>query len=137
MNNNKDVRIDKFLWAVRLYKTRSLASDACRMNRILINGSPVKPSRIILNNDILTVRKPPVSFLYKIIIPIGNRQPAKLVPDYIEDLTPDAEKAKLEIRLTAPIAYRKKGTGRPTKKDRRIIDKWHGYPDYSEGGIKT
>jgi ribosome-associated heat shock protein Hsp15 len=131
MNDNKDVRIDKFLWAVRLFKTRGLASDACRMNRILINGSSVKPSRSIVSNDILTVRKPPLSFIYKVIIPIENRQPAKLVSDYIEDLTPDAEKAKLEIRQTAPVGYRKKGIGRPTKKDRRIIDKWHGDLDNS------
>jgi ribosome-associated heat shock protein Hsp15 len=131
MNDNKDVRIDKFLWAVRLFKTRGLASDACRMNRILINGSSVKPSRSIVSNDILTVRKPPLSFIYKVIIPIENRQPAKLVSDYIEDLTPDAEKAKLEIRQTAPVGYRKRGTGRPTKKDRRIIDKWHGDLDNS------
>jgi ribosome-associated heat shock protein Hsp15 len=124
MNDSKDVRIDKFLWAVRLYKTRGMASDACRMNRILVNGAPVKPSRSIMNNDILTVRKPPVTFMYKVIVPIENRQPAKLVPDYIEDMTPTAEKAKLEIRQTAPVGLREKGTGRPTKKERRIIDKW-------------
>ena len=124
MNDNKGVRIDKFLWAVRLYKTRGMASDACRMNRILVNGSTVKPSRSIMNNDILTVRKPPVTFMYKVIMPVENRQPAKLVPDYIEDMTPTAEKAKLEIRQTAPVGLREKGTGRPTKKERRIIDKW-------------
>jgi ribosome-associated heat shock protein Hsp15 len=124
MNDNKGVRIDKFLWAVRLYKTRVMASDACRMNRILVNGSTVKPSRSIMNNDILTVRKPPVTFMYKVIVPVENRQPAKLVPDYIEDMTPTAEKAKLEIRQTAPVGLREKGTGRPTKKERRIIDKW-------------
>lgn len=124
MNDNKEVRIDKFLWAVRLYKTRGMASDACRMNRILVNGSDVKPSRSIMNNDILTVRKPPVTFMYKVIMPVENRQPAKLVPDYIEDMTPTAEKAKLEIRQTAPVGKREKGTGRPTKKERRIIDKW-------------
>ena len=124
MNDSKDVRIDKFLWAVRLYKTRGMASDACRMNRILVNGAPVKPSRSIMDNDILTVRKPPVTFMYKVIVPIENRQPAKLVPDYIEDMTPTPEKAKLEIRQTAPVGLREKGTGRPTKKERRIIDKW-------------
>jgi ribosome-associated heat shock protein Hsp15 len=126
MNNNKGVRIDKFLWAVRLYKTRGMASDACSMNRILINGTPVKPSRNIMVNDILTVKKPPVTFLYKIILPVGNRQPAKLVPGFIEDLTPETEKAKLEVRKISPAVYRKKGTGRPTKKERRIIDKWQG-----------
>jgi ribosome-associated heat shock protein Hsp15 len=126
MNNNKGVRIDKFLWAVRLYKTRGMASDACSMNRILINGTPVKPSRSIIVNDIIAVRKPPVTFLYKIILPVENRQPAKLVPGFIEDLTPETEKAKLEVRKTSLAVYRKKGTGRPTKKERRIIDKWQG-----------
>jgi ribosome-associated heat shock protein Hsp15 len=124
MNDSKGVRIDKFLWAVRLYKTRGLASDACRMNRILVDGSPVKPSRDITGNNIITVRKPPISFIYKVIMPVENRQPAKLVSDYIEDITPDAEKAKLLIRQTASVGFRKKGTGRPSKKDRRIIDKW-------------
>ena len=126
MNDSKSVRIDKFLWAVRLYKTRGFASDACRMNRILVDGSPVKPSRDITGNNIITVRKPPVSFVFKVIMPVENRQPAKLVSNYIEDLTSVAEKVKLEIRQTAPVGYRKKGTGRPTKKERRIIDKWHG-----------
>ena len=126
MNYNKGVRIDKFLWAVRLYKTRGMASDACCMNRILINGTPVKPSRSIIVNDILTVKKPPVTFLYKIILPVGNRQPAKLVPGFIKDLTPENEKAKLEVRKASPAGFREKGTGRPTKKERRIIDKWQG-----------
>jgi ribosome-associated heat shock protein Hsp15 len=126
MNDIKSVRIDKFLWAVRIFKTRGIASDACRMNRILVNDSPVKPSRDITGNDLITVRKPPVTFLYKVIAPVENRQPAKLVPQYIEDLTPDSEKAKIEIRQTVPVGYRKKGTGRPTKKERRVIDKWHG-----------
>jgi ribosome-associated heat shock protein Hsp15 len=126
MNEIKSVRIDKFLWAVRIFKTRALASDACRMNRILVNDSPVKPSRDITGNDLITVRKPPVTFIYKVIAPVENRQPAKLVPQYIQDLTPDSEKAKIEIRQTAPVGYRKRGTGRPTKKERRVIDKWHG-----------
>jgi ribosome-associated heat shock protein Hsp15 len=131
MNDIKSVRIDKFLWAVRIFKTRGTASDACRMNRILVNDSPVKPSRDITGNDIIIVRKPPVTFLYKVIAPVENRQPAKLVPQYIEDLTADSEKAKIKIRQTAPVGYRKKGTGRPTKKERRVIDKWHG--DLSDG----
>ncbi len=124
MNDNKVVRIDKFLWAVRLFKTRGMASDACRMNRILINGAAVKPSRDIISSDMITVRKPPITYLYKVIMPVENRQPAKLVSNYIEDLTSDTEKTKLEIRQTAPVGYRKRGTGRPTKKERRIIDKW-------------
>lgn len=124
MDDSKDVRIDKFLWAMRLYKTRGLATDACRMGRIAVNGAPVKPSREIKENDIMIVKKPPVSYVYRVIMSVGNRQPARLVTSYIEDLTPDSEKARLEIRETVPVGYRTKGTGRPTKKDRRIIDKW-------------
>lgn len=118
------VRIDKYLWSVRLYKTRSLATDACRMGRILINDSTLKPSRAIEGNEIIVVRKPPVTYTYRIIKPIENRVSAKLVINYLEDLTPDSEKIKLEIRKSTPAAFRKKGTGRPTKKERRVIDKW-------------
>lgn len=125
MNDKKGTRIDKFLWAVRLYKTRGLASDACRMGRILLNGNPLKPSRTIAVNDILIVKKPPVSYVYRVLKEVENRQPAKLVPGFIEDLTPDAEKAKLEIRQTLPLGFRRKGTGRPTKRERRVIDKWN------------
>lgn len=130
MTDKKPVRIDKFLWAVRLYKTRGLASDACRMGRILINGNPIKPSHTIHENEILTVRKPPVTYSFRVIIPVENRQPAKLVSDFIGDLTPEDEKAKLEIRQALPVGFRKKGTGRPTKKERRIIDQWR---DETEG----
>ena len=124
MDNSKDVRIDKFLRAMRLYKTRGLATDACRMGRIAVNGAPVKPSREIKENDVLIVKKPPITYVYRVIMSIENRQPARLVNNYIEDLTPDSEKARLEIRETVAVGYRTKGTGRPTKKERRIIDKW-------------
>lgn len=124
MIDAKDVRIDKFLWAMRLYKTRGLATDACRMGRILVNGTTVKPSREIRVNDMLAVRKPPVTYVYRVISTIENRQPAKLVSGFIEDLTPDSEKAKIEIRDSLPVGHRRKGTGRPTKKERRVIDKW-------------
>ena len=117
------VRIDKYLWAVRLYKTRSQATDACRMGRILINDSSVKPSRGIEGNELLVVRKPPVTYIYRVINPIENRVSPKLVISYLEDLTPDSEKAKLEIQKSSPAAFRKKGTGRPTKKERRVIDR--------------
>ena len=82
------VRIDKFLWAVRAYKTRGQAISAIRMGRILINGHPVKPSRVIEGNDILTVRKPPVKYTFKIIIPLSNRFSAKQFGNFLSDLTP-------------------------------------------------
>jgi ribosome-associated heat shock protein Hsp15 len=124
MTVKNPVRIDKFLWAVRLFKTRSLATSACRMGRVLINNNGVKPSRIIEGNEMLTVRKPPVTYIYRVKEPIENRVSAKLVATYLEDLTPDTEKIKIEINRSGPVGNRKKGTGRPTKKERRIIDRW-------------
>ncbi|MGD0753540.1 MAG: RNA-binding S4 domain-containing protein [Bacteroidales bacterium] len=123
MAENKPVRIDKFLWSVRIYKTRSIASDECRKGRIFIKDIQVKPSRSVLKNEIITVKKPPVNYSYKVIEPIENRVSAKLVGQFIEDLTTEEEKAKMDIRQTVGFIYRDKGTGRPTKKERRLIDR--------------
>lgn len=123
MAENKSVRIDKFLWSVRVYKTRSIASDECRKGRISINNVQVKPSRVITKNEIITVKKPPVVFTYKVVEPIENRVGAKLVDQFVEDLTTEEEKAKLDIKQSIAVGYRDKGTGRPTKKERRLIDK--------------
>jgi ribosome-associated heat shock protein Hsp15 len=123
MADNKTIRIDKFLWSVRIYKTRSLASDECRKGRIIINEVQVKPSRTVLKNEIITVKKPPVIYSYRVIEPIGNRVSAKLVEQFIEDLTSEEEKTKLDVRQAGGVIYRDKGTGRPTKKERRLIDK--------------
>jgi ribosome-associated heat shock protein Hsp15 len=123
MADNKNIRIDKFLWSVRIYKTRSIASDECRKGRIIINDIQVKPSRSVLKNEIITVKKPPVIYSYRVIEPIENRVAAKLVEQFIEDITPEDEKAKLDIKQSAGIVYRDKGTGRPTKKERRLIDR--------------
>jgi len=123
MAANKPVRIDKFLWSVRLYKTRSIASDECRKGRIIINNIQVKPSRIITKNEIIIVKKPPVIYTYKVIEPVENRVSAKLVELFVEDLTTGEEKAKLDIRQSVGTGYRDKGSGRPTKKERRVIDK--------------
>jgi ribosome-associated heat shock protein Hsp15 len=123
MLDNKPVRIDKFLWSVRLYKTRSIASDECRKGKILINQIHVKPSRIIIRNEIIIVKKPPVNHTFRVIEPIENRVSAKIVNQFIEDLTTEVEKAKLDILKVGGPGRREKGTGRPTKKDRRLIDK--------------
>lgn len=123
MDDKKDIRIDKFLWSVRIYKTRSIASGECRKGRVIINDIQVKPSRSVLMNELITVKKPPVNYSYRVIEPIENRVSAKLVEKFIEDLTTEEEKAKLDIRQAGGIIYRDKGTGRPTKKERRLIDK--------------
>ncbi len=124
MTDNKSVRIDKFLWAVRLFKTRTLALNACRMGRVMINNNAIKPSRHIEGNEILTLRKPPVTYTYRIKGLTENRVNAKLVSNYIEDLTTSEEKIKLEINRSLSNGYRKKGSGRPTKRERRVIDRW-------------
>jgi len=118
-----NIRIDKFLWSVRLYKTRSIASDECRKGRIIIKDVQVKPSRVVLKNEIITVKKPPVNYSYRVIEPIENRVSAKLVANYIEDLTSEEEVAKLDFNKSGGTIYRDKGTGRPTKKERRMIDR--------------
>jgi ribosome-associated heat shock protein Hsp15 len=126
MAENKTIRIDKFLWSVRIYKTRSIASDECRKGRIIINDIQIKPSRTVSKNEIIIVKKPPVNYSYRVIEPIENRVSAKLVEQFIEDLTPEAEKDKLNIRDSIGIIHRDKGTGRPTKKERRQIDRIKG-----------
>ncbi len=123
MEDSGNIRIDKFLWAARIYKTRSIASEECRKGRILINEVQVKPSRMILPGEIIIVKKPPVTYKFRVIEPAGNRVSAKLVGKLIEDLTPEEEKIKTDIRQPSPGGYRPRGTGRPTKKERRLIDR--------------
>ena len=117
-------RIDKFLWSVRIYKTRTIASDACKNTRILINEMPVKPSRTIETGDILIVKKMPVIYTYIIKGIPSSRIGAKLVNEYLEDRTPEEETRKLEIKTGINTAYRERGSGRPTKRERRDIDKF-------------
>jgi ribosome-associated heat shock protein Hsp15 len=123
MSGNDNIRIDKFLWAVRIFKTRSLASDACRKGKIIINNIQVKPSRIIATNETLVVKKVPLTYYFTIIKPIEKRVSAKLVHLYITDITPESEKTKLLNRELAGFGYRERGTGRPTKRERRNIDR--------------
>ena len=129
----KPVRIDKFLWSVRIYKTRSIATEACKKGRIIINNVSVKPSRSVFKDEIITVRKLPLIYTYRIIQPVGNRVSAKLVNNYIEDLTPEEEKKKLDIRHSGMTVNREKGSGRPTKKERRNLDRLIDDFDLSKG----
>jgi ribosome-associated heat shock protein Hsp15 len=117
------IRIDKYLWAVRIFKTRSIASEECRKGRVMISNYPVKPSHTVTINEIITVRKPPVIYTYQVIAPIENRVAAKLVAEYLRDLTPEEEKLKITIARTTGFGLRPRGLGRPTKKDRRSIDR--------------
>jgi len=115
-------RIDKYLWSVRIFKTRALAAEACKKGRVLIHQMSVKPSRTINGGDIIQVKKLPVIYTYRVLDPIQNRIGAKLVSTYLEDITPQEELDKLKIQDDF-FFKREKGTGRPTKKDRRILDK--------------
>ena len=124
MSDEKQIRIDKFLWAVRIYKTRSIAADECGKGRVIINDVSVKPSRTVKSGEIITVRKPPVHYKYKIINVIENRVGAKLVSQFIDDITPEEEKLKLTLASQSGNFYRDKGAGRPTKKERRVIDRF-------------
>jgi ribosome-associated heat shock protein Hsp15 len=123
MDHPDTVRIDKFLWAVRLYRTRSKASEECRKGRISVNDKQVKSSGKTGTGDIIKIRRPPAVYTYRIIQPAENRMSAKLVSSFIEDLTPEEERLKTDVKRTSLTGYRKKGSGRPTKKERRVIDK--------------
>ena len=115
------VRIDKWLWAVRMYKTRNQAAEACRKGRILVNGMEAKPSRDIRINDIIIVRKLPVIYTYKVLTLTDSRQSAKIVMDFREDLTSVDELNKLKVN-DGFFVKRARGKGRPTKKERRSLD---------------
>ena len=123
MPGNENIRIDKFLWAVRIFKTRSLASEACRKGRVIINNIQVKPSRVITANETIVIKKLPVIYTVIVIDPIENRVAAKMVHLHINDITPDEEKEKLTNRDLGGFGFRDKGAGRPTKKERRTIDR--------------
>jgi ribosome-associated heat shock protein Hsp15 len=123
MSGKENIRIDKFLWAVRIFKTRSLASEACRKGKIIINNLQVKPSRIITANETIIVKKLPLVYSYSVVEPIENRVSAKLVHLYVNDITPEEERAKLLNTELSGFGYRNKGSGRPTKKERRNIDR--------------
>lgn len=117
-----DIRLDKYLWAVRVFKTRSDAADAIRNNRVLVNNAYAKPSREVKVGDIISVKRMPVTYLYKVIDLVSSRQPAKNVPNYCLNITPQEELDKLSVPRETIFVFRERGTGRPTKKERREID---------------
>lgn len=120
-----EVRVDKWLWAVRIFKTRSIAADACKKNRISINGSAAKPARTIKVGDVISVRKPPVEYSFRVLQAIHSRVGAKLVPEMMENITPKAQYDLLEMQRYSGFVDRAKGQGRPTKKDRRDLEQFH------------
>ena len=116
------MRIDKYLWAVRLYKTRSKATEACKNKKIWMEDTPVKPSKDISEGDVIQVKRTPAVYTYRVLQPLGKRVSAKLAGDYVEDITPKEEKEKIEEIKQVQKLDRPKGLGRPTKKERRKLD---------------
>ena len=117
-----DLRLDKYLWCIRVFKTRSEATDACKGNKVQVNGVPSKPSKEVKVGDMLVIRKGPVELTYRVKAALHARVGAALVPEYAENLTPEAELDKLHAPKEVFFVKRDKGTGRPTKKDRRTLD---------------
>lgn len=118
----ESVRIDKYLWAIRVFKTRSEASDACNGNKVKLNGVNAKASKAVKPGDVIEVRKASALFSYRVTRLCENRMGAALVPDFAENLTPESELAKLHAPRETIVFQRDRGTGRPTKKERRQID---------------
>ncbi len=118
----EEVRIDKYLWAIRVYKTRTDATDACKGGKVRVNGNDIKPSKAVKVGDTIVARKGAVTYTYKVLELIEKRQGAKLVPNYAENLTPSEELAKLRAPVETFFLKRDRGAGRPTKKDRRQME---------------
>jgi ribosome-associated heat shock protein Hsp15 len=119
-----EVRIDKWLWATRIFKTRTIALEACKKNRIMVNDVSAKPSKMIRIGDIISVRKPPVTYSFKVLGLTSNRIGAKLVPEYLENITPPEQYEILDLQKIGGFVDRAKGTGRPTKKERRDLNEF-------------
>lgn len=118
----EELRIDKYLWSIRVYKTRTDATDACKGGKVRVNGADTKPSKSIKPGDVITARKGAVTYTYKVLELIDKRQGAKLVPRYAENLTPQEELDKLRAPVETFFLKRDRGAGRPTKKDRRQME---------------
>ncbi len=117
-------RIDKFCWAVRLFKTRSMATNQCKTNKVLINDEAVKPSKDVKIGDTVSIKKSGAVFSYKVIDELEKRVGAKLVNDYIKDVTPESEIEKYKLFQASQQVYRQNGLGKPTTKDRRKLSRF-------------
>ncbi len=139
MNAVDKVRVDKWLWSVRIFKSRTIAADACKGGKVRINGETVKPSYFLRQSEVVTVRKSGFDFQFKVVTLIQKRVGAPIAVTCYEDLTPEAEKNKYQTWFLAgkpSVGQRDKGTGRPTKKERREIDQfkedWFDFDDWEE-----
>ena len=129
-----EARIDKWLWAARIYKTRSVAADACKNGRVTVGGANAKPSRMIKVGDTVSVRKSPVTYSFKVLDLAASRMGAKLVPQYMAHVTPSDQLQLMEMLRLDKKNARAKGTGRPTKKERRDLESFVDDTPYFIGG---
>lgn len=133
----EEVRIDKWLWATRIFKTRTIASDACKKGRVTIKGQNVKPSHGIRVGQVVEVRKPPVTYSFEVLGLIENRVGAKLVPNYLKNVTSRDQLELLEMVKISGFVNRQKGLGRPTKKEGRELAQFtetafFGFDDFDD-----
>ena len=128
----EEVRIDKWLWAVRIFKTRTIAVEACKKGRVMIDDVTIKPSRNVRAGDVIQVRKPPVTYLFKVLALADKRMGAKMVPQFMENVTSPDQYELLELNKISGFVDRQRGTGRPTKKERRDLDQFAGSIDPDE-----
>lgn len=126
---NTEARIDKWLWASRIYKTRTLAADACKNGRVTINGAQAKPSRTVKPGDEVGVKKAPITYTFRVKQTIEKRVGARLVPEVLENITAPEQYEILELSRISGFVDRARGTGRPTKKERRALD------DFSDDAV--
>ncbi|WP_304999073.1 RNA-binding S4 domain-containing protein [Phocaeicola sartorii] len=124
-----EARVDKWLWAARIFKTRSMAAAACKKGQVSMKGAQLKPSRTIKEGDVVEVRKPPVTYSFKVKQTIEKRVGAKLIPEILENVTPAEQYELLEMNRISGFVDRARGTGRPTKKDRRSLEEFTA-PEY-------
>lgn len=117
-------RIDKWLWAMRVFKTRTISTEACKKGRVMMNGVAVKPSRSIKEGDVIDVKKPPITYTFRVLKVTGNRLGAKLVPEYLENITAPEQYELLEMTKISGFVDRRKGLGRPTKRDSRELSRF-------------
>lgn len=129
---DSDVRIDKYLWAIRAFKTRNEATEACTGGKVKLNDAPVKPAKTVRIGDVIAVRKGAVQFIWKVVQPLEKRVGAALVSQYAENLTPQSELDKLRAPVETFFLKRDRGTGRPTKKDRRTMEALWDSIDFSD-----
>ncbi len=130
-----EVRIDKWIWAMRIFKTRTIAAEACKKGRVMIGDIPVKPSRTVKPGDIVSVRKPPITYSFRVKAVTENRLGAKHVPDYMENITPQSQLDLLDVIKISGFIDRRKGLGRPTKREGRQLEEFtsHVFDDTTRG----